>query len=219
MKHCILLFLFALNLLLSACGSDKAPVKNPVDSLKTQEAPQPDSAANIGGDSAKGTTSGPNEGNGDESVAKGTFRGKVTFVSPYCGGAAPSKEILEEMRRPRPLEQYEFFLKGGTRNNGGPVLHRFRTDGAGNFNISLPPGNFCLCAREQTLSAAFHPELYEFEAMLTDETAYTTWWKECRYSFQIRSGATVEKNLHFEVNCMTQSICPQIKNQMANRLP
>jgi hypothetical protein len=214
----VLLFL---SLLLGACGSETTsdPNQKPGgDSVSIKDSLSSDSTKT---DVADSTSIAPGESvDADQkSVAKGTFTGQITVVRPYCGGAAPSKEILERAKIPVPFAGQKFFLKKGNTNRTPLVAANFTTDNNGNFYVLLPPGKYCLCAKEQTLDNQFHPELYDFTASMTDLTGYQKWWSDCRFTFEIKPGAEMHKNLNFNINCMTESICPFVFNSMANRLP
>ncbi len=82
------------------------------------------------------------------SAAKSTLRtisGTVVQTSDYCGGFAPTEEMLESLRKEKPLPAKELFVRSGTANKySGRVLQRFVSDAEGRFKISLPPGAYCV---------------------------------------------------------------------------
>ena len=81
-------------------------------------------------------------------AAKSTLRtvsGTVVQTSDYCGGMAPTDEMLESLRKEKPFPEKELFVRIGTVNKySSRVLQRFVSDAAGRFKISLPPGVYCV---------------------------------------------------------------------------
>lgn len=64
------------------------------------------------------------------------IEGKVIFHYPYCGGAAPTEEILAEVDQVYPLTFSTLKLK----NNSGE--YTITTDGNGNFSTNIPLGYY-----------------------------------------------------------------------------
>ena len=55
-----------------------------------------------------------------------TLSGKIMMVESYCGGAAPSRELLNEIKRPKPcLEKYFFIKKHKRKNRNNTILDYF----------------------------------------------------------------------------------------------
>ncbi|MFN3404112.1 MAG: prealbumin-like fold domain-containing protein [Cytophagaceae bacterium] len=70
-------------------------------------------------------------------------KGRVTFTSSYCGGAAPTDEILELHQRQQPLANKTLYIRQGKENNTAKkIISTIITDSKGEFQISLPPGNY-----------------------------------------------------------------------------
>ncbi len=82
---------------------------------------------------------------GKKSSRTRVLSGRVVQTSSYCGGANPSQEILEELRKQKPYPNKTLFVRAGTVNDlAKPILQRFASDAEGNFKISLPPGDYCI---------------------------------------------------------------------------
>lgn len=80
-----------------------------------------------------------------------TLKGKIVLVDSYCGGAAPSRELLEEIRRPKPYLEKYFFLKRGDANSAkNPVIDVIIVDSLGNFSLELKQGVYCFIQDFQT---------------------------------------------------------------------
>ena len=80
-----------------------------------------------------------------------TLSGKILIVGSYCGGAAPSRELLEEIRRPKPCLEKHFFLKKGDANSAkNPVIDVINVDSTGSFSFQLKQGAYCILQDFQT---------------------------------------------------------------------
>ncbi len=71
---------------------------------------------------------------------------QVTQTSDYCGGAAPSEEILQEMKKPSPCLQKMIYLKSGTKNSSSlPILDSAKTDEWGRVKFKINKRlNYCI---------------------------------------------------------------------------
>lgn len=80
-----------------------------------------------------------------------TLSGKILLVESYCGGAAPSKELLDEIRNPKPcLEKYFFIKKGDANSAKNPVIDVINVDSTGQFSFQLKQGSYCIIQDFQT---------------------------------------------------------------------
>ena len=77
--------------------------------------------------------------------------GQILIVESYCGGAAPSRELLEEVRSPKPcLEKYFFLKKGDANSAKNPVIDVINVDSTGRFSFKLKQGSYCVIQDFQT---------------------------------------------------------------------
>ncbi len=78
-------------------------------------------------------------------TGKRAVSGKVVETSDYCGGAAPTEEVLAALRQEKPFPNKELFVRVGMVNETSrPILQKFVSDAQGNFKISLLPGDYCV---------------------------------------------------------------------------
>jgi hypothetical protein len=71
--------------------------------------------------------------------------GRVWGTSAYCGGAAPSPELLEQLAAPVPLDGRPLVVRPGTWHDPRqPVTARLSTDSEGRFSFAAEPGEYCL---------------------------------------------------------------------------
>jgi hypothetical protein len=73
----------------------------------------------------------------------------------YCGGAQPTRAILDSCNTPHGISFGKLFVKKGSTNDESPIIiDSIIADVSGNFSTSLEPGNYCLV--EEWKSKHFH---------------------------------------------------------------
>lgn len=81
---------------------------------------------------------------------KVTVKGTVTFTQAYCGGAAPSQKLLDDLRTPRPLSGKKIYLRKGKMNQpSGPIVAEAITDEDGHFTFHLPNGSYYIVSDDK----------------------------------------------------------------------
>ena len=79
-----------------------------------------------------------------------TVTGKVTQTYSYCGGAAPPKDLLDEMATPVAFPGKRFYIRPGVTNNSNvKIVKSFTTAEDGSFSIQLAPGIYAVIVEEQ----------------------------------------------------------------------
>lgn len=79
-------------------------------------------------------------------------KGYVTTTQNYCGGAAPSPELLASLATPQPLVHKVLYVKLGTSNTPkSPVVTKIITDDSGLFALKLRVGQtYCFVEEWKT---------------------------------------------------------------------
>lgn len=78
-------------------------------------------------------------------------KGTVMHTRTYCGGAAPSEDMIDNLKKETPFANHKFVIKKGTTDvNDTSVFKEFTTDEKGSFSISLPKGNYVVFIQEKT---------------------------------------------------------------------
>lgn len=68
-------------------------------------------------------------------------KGYVTTTQSYCGGAAPSSELLAELATPKPLAHKVLYVKLGAQNTSkSVVVKKIISDDSGRFAVQLRVG-------------------------------------------------------------------------------
>ena len=142
-----------------------------------------------------------------------TISGTVFETRQYCGGANPSEEILEAVRRPRPLANYELYVRSGSANAlANPVLLKFISDANGNFQIALPEGEYCIieAAKKDALKvpdftgenrklAKIDPNAIPYS--LTSPKCLTEWWQTCDKALRVGKEKQTGVRVEFHRGC------------------
>jgi hypothetical protein len=216
MKKTLYLFLFAAAL--AACNPPTTTTGNttPEDSGKVvvtepkDSTPVTDTTATVQPDSSTGPDGGriPNP-NG--SFGKKTFAvtGHILIQGSYCGGAAPSKEMEEEARRPKPYAKQPLLIREGKANAlGTAMVTRTTTDANGDFKVDLPAGSYCLvlAEKERTRDAGF----YNLTYMQVDKPCDTRWLNTCDITFTVADRPVSGLRLTLQKKCFIESLSPCI---------
>ncbi|MBS2030702.1 MAG: hypothetical protein JST54_22550 [Deltaproteobacteria bacterium] len=69
-------------------------------------------------------------------------KGVAQRSGQYCGGAAPSPEMIKQAQTPRVTTERFDVLRG--KGADGELVTSFNPDTKGQFSVSLPPGDYCV---------------------------------------------------------------------------
>ena len=87
------------------------------------------------------------------------INGNIQNNSNYCGGAAPSQEMLDQLAIYRPSANQTFYIRQGILNRPfTPVYKTFTTDANGLYTVILPVGNYAVITQEK-FDMEHHPEI------------------------------------------------------------
>ncbi|HET6990629.1 MAG TPA: hypothetical protein VFJ43_04860, partial [Bacteroidia bacterium] len=106
-----------------------------------------------------------------DSVVKDTtpsapiIKGTVLYNLPYCGGARPTQEILDELAQMKPLTKSTLKLK----NKSGEYF--ITTDSKGKFSIAIPPGKYDVYLTKKTDKNIYDVSPANCESCLTKPIA------------------------------------------------
>ena len=135
------------------------------------------------------------------------IRGSVSQVFPYCGGARPTREILEQMATPMPYPGKTFYIKPGAVNNLElSVITSFTTDSNGNFSIHLPPGIYSIVLKEQLTE--INAADFETKTVTVNKECLEAWWKKPYYLLEIKQHDIVLPNFVFHHRCYITNDIP-----------
>lgn len=73
------------------------------------------------------------------------LRGVVTYSTNYCGGAAPTEEIVSEMNAKKPYANIWLYIRRGEKNNiRSKIVAKVKTDSLGKFSVKLRQGTYSI---------------------------------------------------------------------------
>jgi len=109
-----------------------------------------------------------------------SITGEILQTRDYCGGAAPSDELIEELRTPSPLAGLTLsFKKGSVNTMDVEISHQVTTDENGKFSIRIPSGVYTVLLPSQTDLKIFEPGPL---VRITDQEKLREWWVNGFYS-------------------------------------
>ena len=135
-------------------------------------------------------------------------KGSVKKNNPYCGGVAPSAEMVAESNKARPYIGKVFYIKRGVTNSTKvKVVLKIVTDSLGQFAIHLEPGQYIFVQAEQVKALDLN-KIIIGNFLHADASCLKQWWQTPYYSFEIKD-KNIE-NLKFEFNkrCFVESDIP-----------
>jgi hypothetical protein len=127
--------------------------------------------------------------------------GKVTRNTSYCGGPAPSEEMIREHAKHKPYPGKTFYVKQGkTNSEAEPVILSFKSDKNGNFIFELPPGIYSIIQFEQTLKPGIK-NLQLKERLFVDTLCYKKWWTKPYLLLEVKDKPIENLNFKFYHPC------------------
>jgi PBP1b-binding outer membrane lipoprotein LpoB len=135
--------------------------------------------------------------------------GHVVVTSPYCGGAAPTQEMIDKAKTAQPMANQGFLIRNGSTNALGTALvTRTRTDAKGDFKLDLAPGTYCMVLEEKENRRT--NDFYNTMGYEVDRKADDKWLGKCELSFTVADKPVSGLRLAFTRKCMINSFSPAI---------
>ncbi len=137
-----------------------------------------------------------------------TISGKVTQTSSYCGGAAPTQEMMENYNTPSKYTGKVFYIrKGRTNTTKQPIVLKFISDSSGNFSFKLPPGDYIIIQKEQVKPLNFKNIRLGFQISL-DKPCLKEWWKKPFSILEVQEKDIQNLNFNFHHSCFLPGDLP-----------
>ena len=116
-----------------------------------------------------------------------TLSGQILMVETYCGGAAPSRELLEEIRKPKPCIEKYFFLKKGDANSAkNPVIDVIKVDSSGKFSYQLKQGTYCIIQDFQTKPIQLENYKSSSNFEYQGDDCMRKYWADCYQTIEMK---------------------------------
>lgn len=134
--------------------------------------------------------------------------GKITQTHSYCGGAAPSEEMLKACETPVPYKGKTLYVRVGNGNSlKQPILLKFAADAAGNFSFKLKPGVYSIIQPEQVKELDWK-QLRAGDAVQVDQECVKAWWKKPYYVLNVKDKNIETLSFNFYHPCFVSSDVP-----------
>jgi hypothetical protein len=138
-----------------------------------------------------------------------SIKGKVTQTFSYCGGAAPSKEMIDNLAKPVAYPGKKFFVRRGKINSTeNKIVKSFISDSIGEFSIDLPAGTYSIIQEEQVNEIKASHLIKE--NLEVDSACLQKWWSEPYYILEVNGKNKEPLNFNFHHRCFISSDIPCI---------
>lgn len=140
-----------------------------------------------------------------------TFKvsGIVTQTFSYCGGVAPSREMLDKLGTPIAFPGKMFYVREGEINNSkNKIIKAFTADSTGKFCFRLEPGIYAIILQEQLDTVKVTD--YAKSDQQVDEFCLNNWWKTPYYLLTIKRSNVTELKFNFFHRCFLATDNPCI---------
>jgi hypothetical protein len=130
-----------------------------------------------------------------------TISGTITTSGSYCGGVAPSEEILQNAQAKRPLSGFMVYVRKGAENKLlSCIVDSASTDSNGKYSFELKPGEYVLLQKEQLNNDVY--KLYAASKWLqVDVDCMKLWWKKGISTITVENENIESLNFHFQKRC------------------
>lgn len=139
-----------------------------------------------------------------------TVSGNVLVTSPYCGGAAPTPDMVAAAKTPQPYANQGFLIRKGAVNAPGTAMvTRVRTDAKGTWSVQLAPGTYCMVLEEKENRRT--PEFLATQYYEIDKKCDDKWLNGCELSFTVADKNISGLRLSLSRKCHINSFSPCIQ--------
>ena len=131
--------------------------------------------------------------------------GRVLQTSSYCGGVAPSHEILEKAATPVAYSGKKFYIREGNTNTlKNKIIGSFTIDSIGKFSVKLHSGTYSVIQEEQVhllrISDYINPN------QQVDTNCLKNWWAAPYALLVVKDKNITDLNFTFHHQCFIADI-------------
>lgn len=131
---------------------------------------------------------------------------ELTYSSSYCGGAAPSDELMQELQTQKPWRNKKLYLKKGSKNTlDSKIFREVITDTSGIIKLQLAPGQYFLVDEEKKDKTYYNHVLRTYKERTNEEgpvdmDCFKKWYAtpELVLNISIKSPKRYKLNIHHE---------------------
>ena len=135
--------------------------------------------------------------------------GTIMQTQSYCGGAQPTKEILDKLNKPTGIPDTKLFIrKSATNSEDLIIIDSIFSDSVGKFSIDLAPGTYCLV--ESWKAKRFIPPS-DNQNQKTDTICLRNLYNLCDYVLEVDNKNIENVNIVFHRDCFYNLPCVTYK--------
>ena len=131
-----------------------------------------------------------------------TINGKLEQKLTYCGGAKPTQDILDDLKKPKACKNYKLFIKKNDVNhqNMAPIDSVITND-KGEFTFYLPKGDYIILSELQLNQNKFESNLGILNLTITDQNLLDNQFKNGLKKFTIDEVNLTDLNILIQKKC------------------
>jgi len=135
--------------------------------------------------------------------------GVVLQTFNYCGGAKPTQEILDNLKKPQVYPEKTFFVRAGSKNDlDQKIVLKFTSAIDGTFSFNLKPGTYSVILEEQL--SAINIDDYKTKNQAVDEKCFQEWWGKPYYILEVTDKNITDLKFTFDHKCFLKTDVPCI---------
>jgi len=139
-----------------------------------------------------------------------TVTGKLMQTNSYCGGAAPTPEIMEGYEKEFPYSGKVFYVrKGKVNSTKAEVIASFTTNANGEFSFQVTPGTYSIIQSKQ-LKALKAADFKSAKATQVDKKCMKEWWVKPYYLLEVEANDIIIPNWSIHHPCFVSGDIPCI---------
>src|SRR5664279_3153585 len=131
--------------------------------------------------------------------------GSIMQTISYCGGAQPTKSMLDSFNTPRVIPFGRLFVKEGlTNGESSKIIDTIISKADGTFSIDLPPGNYCLVGEWKSMSYKLP---LKNKDQTIDSTCYKNLYNTCDFQVSVTNKNIENIKIIFHRKCVFNQPC------------
>ncbi len=129
--------------------------------------------------------------------------GIIVRTDSYCSGAAPPPELVAELAKEKPFPNKKLYVRQGNVNiPSKPMIREFESDNAGNFQISLSSGVYCIIdeiKKDELNLSEFTSSRSLFK--VRSEQCLRDLWQTCDKILEVGNSDIKDFSIRFDNKC------------------
>lgn len=134
----------------------------------------------------------------------------ITKTDSYCGGANPSQEMLDEIKKKKiPVGEKFYVIKGSCNTSNRKILSTLAFDSNGKLKLSMAPGCYSIINEAGLNRPAADTSQFDMNCILEE-------WKKPLFSFEVHKGKSETFSHNIEEVCPFNLPCRKGRMELPN---